>query len=167
MMLSRTNLIVVLTIMAGGAIGGFLAFGPLVLRSPADDAAEQVTADAQAGARSVVIDAVDVVGNIRQADSTIIAMSGLDPGSAYTTADIARAKRSMLATGQFTDILVRVDGDGGVVTLIWEVNEQERAEDAIDRAERIDELGVEKPLVQEVEATLPAMDAEWRKVAAS
>ena len=137
MTLSRTNLVVVLTIMAGGAIGGFLAFGPLVLRSPADDAAEQVTADAQAGARSVVFDAVDVVGNIRQADSTIIAMSGLDPGSAYTTADIARAKRSMLATGQFTDILVRVDGDGGVMTLIWEVNEQERAEDAIDRVERI------------------------------
>ena len=132
MTLSRTNLVVVLTTMAGGAIGGFLAFGPLVFRSPADDAAEQVTADAQAGARSVVFDAVDVVGNIRQADSTIIAMSGLDVGSAYTTADISRAKRSMFATGQFTDIVVRVNSDGGVVTLIWEVNEQERAEDAID-----------------------------------
>ena len=121
MRLSPANLVVVLTIMAGGVIGGFLAFRPLVLRSPADDAAEQVTADARAG----VIDAVDVVGNIRQTDSTIIAMSGLEPGSTYTAADIARAKRSMFATGQFTDIRVRVAGDGGVVTLIWEVNEQE------------------------------------------
>ena len=128
MTLSRNNLVVVLTIMAGGAIGGFLAFGPLVLRSPDDDAAEQVTAAAQAGAGSGVIDAVDVVGNIRQADSTIIAMSGLDVGSAYTIADISRAKRSMLATGQFTDIRVRVEGDvrDGLVTLIWEVEEQER-----------------------------------------
>ena len=75
-------------------------------------------------------------------------MSGLYPDSAYTLADIPRAKESMFATGQSTDIRVRVGGDGGVVTLIWEVNEQERAEDAIDRAERIDEFGVEEPLVQ-------------------
>ncbi len=147
MRLSRTDLLAVLTIVVGGVIGASLSLSPLVLWSPVDDVAEQVTADPQLR-YPVVFDAVDVVGNIRLDDVTIIAMSGLYPDSAYTLADIPRAKESMFATGQFTDIRVRVDGDRGVVTLIWEVNEQERAEDAIDRAERIDEFGVEEPLVQ-------------------
>lgn len=159
MRLCRTNQVAVLTIIAGGTIGGLLTFGPLAHRSPDDDVAEQVTANARAVVESVVIDVVDVVGNIRQADSTIIAMSGLDQGSAYTISDIQRATRSMWATGQFKDIRVRVEGDvrDGLVTLIWEVDEQ--PEDPNDRAERIlrrrlDEFGVEEPLVQKVEEAL-------------
>ena len=75
----------------------------------------------------VVIDSVAVEGNIRQADITIIAMGGLNRGSAYTIFDIQRAFKSMWATGQFKDIRVRVEGDvgGGGVTLVWEVDEQD------------------------------------------
>jgi len=74
----------------------------------------------------IVIDSVDVEGNIRQADLTIIAFGGLNQGSAYTIFDIQRATKSMWETGQFKDIRVRVEGDvGGHVTLIWEVDEQD------------------------------------------
>ena len=37
MRLSRTDLVPLLTIIAGGAVGALLTFSPLVLRSPADD----------------------------------------------------------------------------------------------------------------------------------
>ena len=127
MQLPRTDLLPVLAIVGGGAIG-MLSLGPLVLWSPPDDVAEQITADAQAGVDPVVIESVEVEGNIRLADLTIIAMGGLDEGSAYTIFDIQQATKSMWATGQFKDIRVRVEGDvrDGLVTLIWEVEEQER-----------------------------------------
>ena len=74
----------------------------------------------------VVIDSVDVEGNIRQADLTILDMGGLNQGSAYTIFDIQRATKAMWSTGQFRDIRVRVEGDvGSHVTLIWEVDEHD------------------------------------------
>lgn len=159
MRFSRTSLVVALTIIAGGAVGGLLTFSPLRLWSPADDVAEQVTADPQAQVESVMFDVVDVLGNTRQADSTIIAIGGLDEGTAYTISDIQRATRSMWESGQFRDIRVRVDRQSdGLVTLIWEVDEQERP-DVIGRAERIlrtriDEFGVEEPVVRRVGAVV-------------
>ena len=141
MRLSRTDLVPVLAIIAGGAIGALLTLSPRVLWSPSEDVAEQMTADAQAIETTspqrnsgVVIDSVGVEGNIRLADLTIIAMGGLDQGSVYTIFDIQRGTKSMWATGQFNDIRVRVEGDvgDGNMTLIWEVEEKERA-DAIDR----------------------------------
>ena len=79
------------------------------------------------GFEPVVVDSLDVEGNIRQADLTIIGMGGLTPGSAYTIFDIQRAFKTMWATGHFKDIRVRVEGDvgDGMVTLIWEVDEQD------------------------------------------
>ncbi len=142
MRFSRTDLVPVLAIVAGGAIGALLTLSPLVLWAPSEDVGEQITADAQAietpsprrNSRPVVINSVDVEGNIRLADLTIIAMGGLDQGSAYTIFDIQRGTKSMWATGQFNDIRVRVEGDvgDGIVTLIWVVDEKERA-DAINR----------------------------------
>ena len=140
MRIPRTDLVPVLAIIAGGAIGALLTVSPRVLWSPSEDVAEQMTADAPAIETAsprrnsgVVIDSVDVEGNIRLADLTIIAMGGLDQGSAYTIFDIRRATKSMWATGQFKDIRVRVGDVGdGRVTLIWEVDEQERA-DPINR----------------------------------
>jgi len=81
----------------------------------------------EVGVEPVVIDSVDVEGNIRQTDLTIIAMGGLNPGSAYTISDIQRATESIWATGQFRDVRVRVEGEvgDGMVTLIWEVDEQD------------------------------------------
>ena len=74
----------------------------------------------------VLIDSVDVEGNIRQADLTIISMGGLNRGSAYTIFDIQRAFKAMWATQQFEDIRVRVEGDiGDHVTLVWEVDERD------------------------------------------
>ncbi len=144
MMLSRSNLVPVLAIIAGGAIGALLTFSPLVLWSPSDDVAEQTTAEARADAidraeplepvvapgprsrRGIFIDSVAVEGNIRQADLTIISMGGLNAGSAYTIFDIQRATKSMWATGEFKDIRVRIEGDVGIgmVTLIWEIEER-------------------------------------------
>ena len=74
----------------------------------------------------IVIDSVDVEGNIRQADLTIIGMGGLNRGSAYTIYDIQRGTKAMWATGQFQDIRVRVEGTvGDFVTLVWEVDERD------------------------------------------
>ena len=91
---------------------------------PATQAHAQQTSG---GVEPVVIDSVDVEGNIRQADLTIIAMGGLGRGSSYTIFDIQRAFKTMWATGQFKDISVRVEGDvgDGMVTLIWLVDEQD------------------------------------------
>ncbi len=81
----------------------------------------------------VVIDSVDVEGNIRQADLTIMAMGGLNRGSAYTILDIQRGFKAMWATGQFKDIRVRVEGDvgSGTVTLVWEVDEQDLLQNVV------------------------------------
>ncbi len=90
---------------------------------PADHAHAQLP---NAGLEPVVVDSVEVTGNVRQADLTIIAMGGLIRGSAYTIFDIQRATKLMWATGQFKDIQVRVEGDiGDRVTLIWVVDEQD------------------------------------------
>ncbi len=85
------------------------------------------TEEFEVGVQPVVIDSMDVEGNIRQTDLTIIAMGGLNPGSAYTISDIQQATQSMWATGQFRDIRVRVEGEvgDGMVTLIWEVDERD------------------------------------------
>ena len=81
---------------------------------------------ANAPLEPVVIDSVDVTGNFRQADLTILDMGGLIVGSAYTIFDIQRATKLMWATGHFKDIQVRVEGDvGDRVTLVWVVNEQD------------------------------------------
>ena len=86
--------------------------------------ADRETAEVDGG-EPVVIDSVEVEGNIRQADLTIIAMGGLNRGSAYTILDIQRSTKAMWKTGQFRDIRVRVERDvgDGMVTLIWEVDE--------------------------------------------
>ena len=96
----------------------------LVTLLPATRALAQ---DTNGEIQPVVIDSVDVEGNIRQADLTIIAMGGLNRGSSYTIFDIQRAFKTMWATGQFKDISVRVEGDvgDGRVTLIWLVDEHD------------------------------------------
>jgi len=92
---------------------------------PANQAHAQL-AGAGAPLEPVVIDSVDVEGNVRQTDLTISAMGGLIRGSAYTIFDIQRATKLMWATGQFKDIQVRVEGDiGDRVTLVWVVDEQD------------------------------------------
>ena len=79
-----------------------------------------------------MIDSVAVQGNNRLADSTIIAMGGLNPGSNVTIFDIQQATKSMWASGQFEDILVRVElrpgaelVEDGKVILVWDVDEQD------------------------------------------
>ena len=118
-----------------------------------------------AGVDPVVIDSVDVEGNIRQTHLTIIAMGGLNRGSAYTIFDIQRATKAMWATGQFKDIRVRVEGDiGGHVTLIWEVDEQDLVRNltitgltSIDRGEVGAETGLGAGLPYSQGAVIDAM----------
>ncbi len=57
MRLTRTDLVPVLAIVAGGVIGGFLTLSPRVLRSPAEDA--PVSADAFVPGQQVTIDLPD------------------------------------------------------------------------------------------------------------
>jgi len=117
------------------------------------------------GIEPVVIDSVDVEGNIRQADLTIIAFGGLNRGSAYTIFDIQRATKAMWATGHFKDIRVRVEGDiGGQVTLIWEVDEQDLLRDvtvtgltSVDRGEVGDTTGLKAGSPYSSSAVIEAM----------
>ena len=117
------------------------------------------------GIEPVVIDSVDVEGNIRQADLTIIAFGGLNRGSAYTIFDIQRATKAMWATGHFKDIRVRVEGDiGGQVTLIWEVDEQDLLRNvtitgltSVDRGEVGDTTGLRAGFPYSPGAVIEAM----------
>ena len=117
------------------------------------------------GIEPVVIDSVDVEGNIRQADLTIIAFGGLNRGSAYTIFDIQRATKAMWATGHFKDIRVRVEGDiGGQVTLIWEVDEQDLLRNvtitgltSVDRGEVGDTTGLKAGFPYSPGAVIEAM----------
>ena len=140
--------------------GRLLAF--LVILLPATQAyAQQSGGDVE----PVVIDSVDVEGNIRQADLTIIAFGGLNQGSAYTIFDIQRATKAMWATGHFKDIRVRVEGDiGGHVTLIWEVDEQDLLRNfaitgltSVDRGEVGDTTGLSAGFPYSPGAVLEAM----------
>ncbi len=75
MRLCRTNLVAVLTIMAGGAIGGLFTFGPSVLWSPTDDVADQVTFNAQAALTPLVIDSGEAERIVLQNDSTFVVVT--------------------------------------------------------------------------------------------
>ena len=81
MRLCRANQVAVLTIVAGGVIGGLLTFSPLVLRSPADDVAEQVTAEARAEGRlefKLVLSVTELETRLARIDGQIVSALGLD-----------------------------------------------------------------------------------------
>ena len=134
----------------------------LVALFPANQAHAQL---ASAPLEPVVIDSVDVAGNVRQADLTIIAMGGLIRGSAYTIFDIQRATKLMWATGQFKDIQVRVEGDiGDRVTLVWVVDEQDLLRNvaitgltSIDQGDVVSETGLQAGIPYSPEAVSEAM----------
>ena len=128
--------------------------------------ATQAYAQAPVGrVEPVVLDSVDVEGNIRQADLTILAMGGLDRGSAYTIFDIQRAAKDMWSTQQFNDIRVRVEGDiGGHVTLVWEVDERDLVRNfvitgltSIDRDDVSEATGLEAGSAHSPGAVIEAM----------
>ena len=130
---------------------------------PANQAHAQL---ASAPLEPVVIDSVDVAGNHRQADLTIMAMGGLIRGSAYTIFDIQRATKLMWATGQFKDIQVRVEGDiGDRVTLVWVVDEQDLLRNisvtgltSIDQGDVLSETGLQPGIPYSPEAVSEAME---------
>ena len=135
----------------------------LVALFPANQAHAQL---ASAPLEPVVIDSVDVAGNLRQADLTIMAMGGLIRGSAYTIFDIQRATKLMWATGQFKDIQVRVEGDiGDRVTLVWVVDEQDLLRNvavtgltSIDQGDVVSETGLQPGIPYSPEAVSEAME---------
>ena len=135
----------------------------LVALFPANQAHAQL---ASAPLEPVVIDSVDVSGNVRQADLTIMAMGGLIRGSAYTIFDIQRATKLMWATGQFKDIQVRVEGDiGDRVTLVWVVDEQDLLRNvaitgltSIDQGDVVSETGLQAGIPYSPEAVSEAME---------
>ena len=137
-------------------------------------AAQAYAQQPNGGFQPVVIDSVDVEGNIRQADLTVISMGGLNRGSAYTIFDIQRATKAMWATGQFKDIRVRVEGDiGDRVTLVWEVDEQDLLRNvavtgltSIDPGEVTDTTGLSIGLPYSPGAVTGAMTFIRRELAA-
>jgi outer membrane protein insertion porin family len=73
----------------------------------------------------IPIDSLDVRGNVRQSDATILGVAGLIPGNSYSIFDIQRATKSLMATQQFNDVQVFAEGVvGGTVKLIFEVDER-------------------------------------------
>ena len=81
MKLSRTTLVVVLTLMAGGVIGALLTFSSLVLWSPADDVAQQVTPEARVEESlefKLVLPVTELESALSRIDRQIVGALGVD-----------------------------------------------------------------------------------------
>jgi len=81
MNLVRSKRVAGLAIVAGGVIGGLLTFSPLVLWSPADDVAEQVTAEARAEEPlefKLVLSVTELESALSQIDRQIVGALGVD-----------------------------------------------------------------------------------------
>ena len=150
MRLCRTNLVAVLTIVAGGAIGGLLTFGSLVLPSPADDVAQQVTPEARAEESlefKLVLPVTELESALSRIDRQIVGALGTDSIRALgrDTEDPTRDTQILLFGGDidqspnlrpFTSLLASGDVEGAylvatedveVATLFLGLTEVERA----------------------------------------
>lgn len=70
------------------------------------------------------VDSVLVEGNSRVQASSVEAVFGVQTGSEVTYRDIQRGIKALLATGQFSDIVVRARGQQPGVTLLVDVTER-------------------------------------------
>ncbi|MCJ7627958.1 MAG: outer membrane protein assembly factor BamA, partial [Longimicrobiales bacterium] len=101
------------------------------------DPAQANPAQSQAGVPVVKVDSIAVTGNSRLAAVTIIGTLGFQAGTDVTYREIQTGIKNLYSTGQFTDVIVRAEGDvGEPVTLILEVEE-------VDFVSRISFTGLE------------------------
>ena len=81
MSFARTNQVAGLTIAAGGLIGALFTFSPLVLWSPADDVAEQVTPEARAEEPlefKLILSVTELESALARIDRQIVGALGVD-----------------------------------------------------------------------------------------
>jgi len=81
MSFARTNRIAALTIVAGAVIGGLLTLSPLILSSPADEVAEQVTPEARAEVPlefKLILPVTELESALARIDRQIVGALGVD-----------------------------------------------------------------------------------------
>lgn len=104
----------------GKAFALAAAFSAFVAGAIPDTAAAQQT-PARTGPQRV--DSVLVEGNARVAETSILAIFGVSPGTEVTGREIQRGIKQLFSSLQFSDVRVRARGDEGI-TLVIEVDEQ-------------------------------------------
>ena len=70
------------------------------------------------------VDSVAALGNVRQAAQAVTGVAGIQPGARIQWTDVQRAIKNLWATGQYEDVVVRVDDASGRNVLIFEVTER-------------------------------------------
>ena len=74
----------------------------------------------------VQVDSIAVTGNVRLEDITVIGTLGFQAGTQVTYREIQTGIKNLYSTGQFSDVVVRAEGQvGEPVTLILEVEERD------------------------------------------
>ena len=149
MMIARTKQVAGLTIVAGGVIGALLTFSPLVLWSPADDVAQQVTAEARAEEPlefKLVLPVTELESALSRIDRQIVGALGVDSIRALgrdtedptrDTQDLLfgvdidrlpnlRLFTSLLASGDVEGAYLVVTEDVGIATLFLGLTEVQR-----------------------------------------
>ena len=82
-------------------------------------------APAATPASRVVVDSVSVVGSYRVAIASVRALFGVQPGATVSFREIQRGTKALMATGQFSDVLVHAqDTQNGRAVLLLEVTER-------------------------------------------
>jgi outer membrane protein insertion porin family len=79
---------------------------------------------AQEGSGPQPVDTVLVEGNERVADESVVAIFGVEAGDEITYREVQRGIKDLLATNQFSNVVVRARDAGGPVILVVEVEER-------------------------------------------
>lgn len=70
------------------------------------------------------VDSIEVTGNSRVEASSVRTLFNIQPGTSVSYRNIQLGLKSLLATGQFKDVVIRARGSGDGVILVLEVVEQ-------------------------------------------
>ena len=99
---------------AGAGWIGFFLIAPIAVLAQDPTGQDQL----------VRIDSVAVRGNLRIAEGQVIGVAGIQPGTRNSWADIQRAIKNLWGTGEYEDIVVKLDESTPRTTLIFEVDER-------------------------------------------
>lgn len=102
------------------------------------------SAQAPAGDPLVRIDSVAAEGMQRLSRGDVVGAAGIQPGSLNSWLDIQRAVKTLWATGQYDDVVVRLDESTGRNVLVFEV--QERPLARLIRITGLESLGTDDVL---------------------
>jgi len=87
--------------------------------------ASPLTGQTQASDRTVRVDSIQVVGNVRQATPVVLSDLGVRPGDIIAITNVQRGIHRLFSTGQYDDVQIfAVDNATGGVTLVVDVVER-------------------------------------------